>query len=60
MTREEWLTRCTHRLHAQWPRVPDAQLEEVARELLARLEAHANKPEEAAHDWLRQGMPEKR
>jgi hypothetical protein len=51
---DEWITRCTARLHEQWPTLPDDQLREVAAEIQRELE----QPEHAAELWLRQGMPD--
>jgi hypothetical protein len=58
METKEWVARCTARLSAQWPRVPDEQLDEVARELLVLAERQLSEPEQVATLWLRQGIPD--
>lgn len=58
MNRQDWIVRCSARLHEQWPRLALEQLQEVAEELhddtRRQLE---DEPERAAVQWLRQGMP---
>lgn len=54
MERQEWIRRCSARLHVQWPSVPQEQLAEVAAEIQRQLED----PEAAALGWLRQAIPE--
>ena len=58
MDRQEWITRCSARLHAQWPTVPAEQLAEVAVEIQRRLQRQLEGPECAAVEWLRQGIPD--
>lgn len=59
MERSEWVTRFASKLHAQWPRIPCNQIEEVARELLDspwwREHWLGMGPEAAADDWLAYG-----
>ena len=57
MDTQEWITRCSARLHAQWPTVPQEQLAEVALEIQRRVQAQLEEPERAACEWLRQGIP---
>jgi hypothetical protein len=60
MERQEWVARCSLRLHEQWPRVPREQLEEVAEELRGRALRQLDEPELAASEWLQRGMPTER
>ena len=53
----EWVTRCSARLHAQWPRIGREQRDELAQELWADAHWRGIEPEQAAAEWLRQGMP---
>lgn len=53
----EWVTRCSARLHAQWPRIGREQRDEMATELWADVRWRSIEPERAAVEWLRQGMP---
>lgn len=55
---KEWLTRCSARLHAQWPRIGREQRDELARELWESARWREMEPEQAAHEWLRQGIPD--
>jgi hypothetical protein len=57
MDPQEWVARCTARLHQQWPRLPDDQLREVAEELRRKVERQSDDPEHAALEWLRRGIP---
>lgn len=59
MDRQEWIERCSARLHARWPRVPTEQLQEVASEIQQAVHQQLDDPERAAVEWLRQGMPER-
>lgn len=56
MNREEWISRCSARLHAQWPTVPQEQLVEVAVEIQIKVQRQLEEPERAALEWLRQGI----
>jgi len=58
MDRQEWIARCSARLHAQWPRVPHEQLDEVAAEIQRKVQRQLEEPERAAVEWLRRGMPD--
>ena len=58
MDTNEWVARCSARLHAQWPRVPREQRDEVATEILRDRRWQQAEPERAAVEWLRQGIPE--
>jgi len=57
MEANEWVARCSARLHAQWPRLRREQRDEVAAELLADPQWRPLEPEQAAVAWLRQGIP---
>lgn len=54
---EEWVARCSARLHAQWPRLLREQRDEVATELWASERWKPLEPENAAAQWLQQGIP---
>ena len=60
MNTQEWLARCSARLHVQWPRVPNEQLAEVAVEIQRNALRQLEEPEHAAAEWLRLGMPDAR
>ena len=57
MNSQDWVARCSARLHEQWPRVPPEQLAEVAAEIQRDYQRALEEPERAAVEWLRQGMP---
>lgn len=57
MVPKEWVARCSARLHAQWPRVPREQRDEMAAQLWTTPHWQAMDPETAAVEWLRQGIP---
>ena len=57
MDRQEWITRCSARLHAQWPRLRREQRDEVASELHGDDRWQSLEPECAVVEWLRQGIP---
>jgi hypothetical protein len=57
MDRQEWVARCSARLRARWPRVPQEQLDEVAGEIQRHVQRQIDEPERAAVEWLRQGIP---
>ena len=57
MEQTEWVTWCSARLHAQWPRVRREQRDEAPRELWEQEKWRNQEPEDAALDWLRQGIP---
>jgi len=57
MEANEWVTRCSARLHAQWPRLPREQRDEVAASLWQEERWRCLEPEQAAVQWLRQGIP---
>jgi hypothetical protein len=57
MYQQEWVARCAARLHTQWPRVPQAQLNELAEELRVRALRALDEPESAAAGWLSLGIP---
>ena len=57
MEANEWVARCSARLHAQWPRVLREQRDEVAAEIQRDSRWQASEPECAAVEWLSQGIP---
>lgn len=57
MDASEWVARFSARLHAQWPRVDREQRDEVAAELRNDERWSGMEPEDAAVEWLRQGIP---
>ena len=57
MDSKEWIARCSARLHAQWPTLDRETRDEVAGELWAQERWRALEPEQAAVEWLRQGIP---
>ena len=57
MTESEWITRCSARLHAQWPRLRREQRDEVAKDLWSEQRWQQSEPEVAVVEWLRQGIP---
>ena len=54
----EWVMRCSARLHAKWPRVGREQRDELAAELSNDPQWRHREPEQAAAEWLKQGLPE--
>jgi hypothetical protein len=54
---DEWVAQCTRRLRMQWPTLDLQSLEEVARELWVDERLRSQRPEQAATEWLRRGMP---
>jgi hypothetical protein len=56
MEHQEWIHRFSARLHAQWPRLPRDQRDEVAGDMLTRTPWCAMEPEAAAVIWLSQGI----
>ena len=57
MDTNEWVTRCSARLHAQWPRLQRAQRDEVASDLWNDQRWREMEPENAVVEWLSQGLP---
>jgi hypothetical protein len=57
METNEWVARCSARLHAQWPRLHREQRDEVARDLWHEPRWQQIEPEVAVVEWLRQGIP---
>jgi len=57
MDEHEWVVRCSARLHAQWPRLDRKQRDEAAAELARTERWRCKEPEDAALEWLRQGIP---
>jgi len=60
MDANEWVVRCSARLHAQWPRIDREQRDEVAAELWNDPRWQSMEPERATAEWLRQGIPAER
>jgi hypothetical protein len=58
MDEQEWVARCSARLHAQWPRLQRQQRDEAAKELWLKEDLRSHEPEDAAVKWLRQGIPD--
>ncbi len=60
MNQQEWVSRFSARLHAQWPRLPREQRDEVASELMAqepwKERLQGLEPEAAAVVWLSHGI----
>jgi hypothetical protein len=59
METNEWVARCSARLHAQWPRLQREQRDEVARDLWNDQRWQQSEPEVAVVEWLSQGIPVK-
>ena len=57
MDTNEWIARCSARLHAQWPRLHKAMRDEVATDLWSDDRWKTMEPETAVVEWLRQGIP---
>jgi len=54
----QWIAKCAARLQQQWPRVEPDDLHDLACDLFGTKKWRAMPPEEAALEWLRQGIPE--
>ncbi|HSV81734.1 MAG TPA: hypothetical protein VLK85_21275 [Ramlibacter sp.] len=54
----EWIIRCSARLHAQWPRIAREMRDEAARELWEQDRWRCCEPEDAAVEWIAQGIPD--
>jgi hypothetical protein len=57
MNSVEWTLRCAERLHEQWPRVDRSDLENLADALQAEDRWKWMEPQDAAVQWLSQGIP---
>ncbi len=57
MESNEWVARCSARLHAQWPRLHRDQRDEVASDLFSDQRWQRMEPEAAVVEWLQQGIP---
>ena len=55
----EWVTRCSARLHAQWPRLARDVRDETARELWLQQRWREKDPEAATAEWLALGIPQR-
>lgn len=56
MNEVEWIKQCADRLQQQWPRANRKDLEDAARELLAKEYWRTQPAEIAAVTWLRLGV----
>lgn len=56
MNAQEWVARCSARLHAQWPRLHQDMRDEVAADLWNDARWQTMKPEQAVVAWLQQGV----
>jgi hypothetical protein len=56
MDTQEWIARCSARLHAQWPRLHQDMRDEVAADLWRDERWRQMEPEVAAVEWLGQGV----
>jgi hypothetical protein len=54
MQTNEWIARCSARLHAQWPKLHRDQRNKVALDLWSDPQWRHCEPEAAVVDWLRQ------
>jgi uncharacterized protein HemY len=57
MDANEWMARFSARLDAQWPRLPREQRDELAAEVHHEPRWQRLDPENAAVEWLGQGIP---
>ena len=57
METSKWVIRCSARLHAQWPRLPRGQRDEVAADLWNDQRWRQMEPENAVAARLSQGIP---
>lgn len=55
MDAQDWIERCSARLHRQWPNIHATDLEETARDLYQDERWRSMLPERAAETWLRPG-----
>ena len=58
MNAAEWTWKCAERLHEQWPRVDRVDLEHLAEALHTEDRWKGMEPDDAALEWLRQGIPQ--
>lgn len=56
MNAQEWVARCSARLHAKWPRLHQDMRDEVAADLWNDERWQRMEPEIAVVEWLRQGV----
>jgi len=57
MNSVEWTLQCAERLHQQWPSVDRSDLENLADALQAEERWNWMEPQDAAVQWLSQGIP---
>ena len=57
MEQQEWIIRCSARLHGRWPRLHRQQRDEVATDLWHEARWRDMEPELAVVQWLGQGIP---
>ena len=60
MNAQEWVARCSARLHAKWPRLQQDMRDEVAADLWNDARWQRMEPELAVVEWLRQGAGSER
>lgn len=52
-----WIARCSERLQRQWPTIDPTRLDDLALDLAREARWRSLEPEQAALEWLRQGIP---
>lgn len=57
MEQQEWIARCSARLHGRWPRLQRQQRDEVATDLWNEGLWRDMEPELAVVQWLNLGIP---
>lgn len=57
LDQNEWVIRCSARLHARWPRIGREQRDETAEELWRTGPWRELEPEQAAAAWIAMGAP---
>ena len=57
LDQNEWVIRCSARLHARWPRIGREQRDETAEELWRAGRWRELEPELAAATWIDLGAP---
>lgn len=57
MNKHEWTWKFAERLHKQWPRVDRVDVKNAAESLHHEERWRSMELQQAAQEWLRQGMP---
>ena len=57
MDTQEWVARCSARLHAQWPRLNQDMRDLIAVDLRSDARWQQMEPEIAVGEWLGKGAP---